>query len=1240
MLLTREEISMDKYYHLQLRNWRKGITGKVKYVRTLQFPVSLDENIKDFTPFESLYNVLNGCKKGTINGLICALHLCGFRFFSSGKDAVEGFIKQQTNDTVSFKALYPLGFKNSFQPSTLSNVITKERRRTNNIINDDTIAKEKKKFTGEFLEKKASDTAKAILDTWWVFIKENYEEFKQFQTNKPNLEKVFNAFVDSCRKNGVILPENIYQTLLAKKEKIGLPQDSTIIFDPSRVSGFNLRDLQNSDYLAHITVAHLNNIDGNINGLLPGTSFSSLSWLLGNGLKYWQTKDEHTICTDYAVPPQYAPCITEIKTWFLGLDTQKNIFTGNFADYRTSVGGALQAWSTNYFKRLELLSEKQSLAIEIPTELSNQPQEVKNRYPYSLDEIAENISRLDHSAYERALSGVLGNNPADLQEDNFKTITDSIYSYNDIIGKIEADINIINQIYEKEIKKNKKIEKLNRLTGGTPNAQAELASALEKFNTLQKEIYAFADDILAQYTDTTTDILSILAEKERQKITDAAKENKNSPQEQAKRLLLQKLFSLAKNEPVLLDIVYNYFGEKGIFSKHILNRLLINKTGSVYKAPRSTKNDDAAVVNRDVLAKSDVLQMLQDIYKQSQALTGKHALRACLAVKHLYYSVLLNGIEDNINIDWSKYPFLQEIPMPRYMLAKGKSVKKEDVISILNYGKSYLTSFLFILLRENFIIRTNFSIVGNCRLFYAPKVVFKDNKNTWQLPRLYRTGKFSRIVANWPNVLDSAQLKKYVAQLTLKDNTEREFLIQLPHDLYIDLGLKGKTKKFGFPFGKGNITHLWEDTAGTYGKLVGPSHYKNILDRTLLQPVFGNKLQVSEYTLLFEQEYTQHIDWDGKTIAKVEITPKEGVSCRVHIPISEEETREQTLMNETVIGIDLGEAGIGYAVFPVAEIEKSILQDYTPKPSAYGSKAIGSIKKLMRKVKKYRKNLQRRQKFQKQYSDAQAKFRANVAGDIAHHIDALCRKYKGFPVLEASVRNLSGGAKQLMSVYDKVLNMYCFSEADAHKKERKAHWMQVNDSKAVQEHPVFKQDDDKSGRPVPLKLFLGQSIGAAATSQCCSKCGRNPLLSFEEKYGRNATTKNITIGPDSSVEVANGVLLLRKENVATRKQNRVKKRAVAFDECIPVGSTISAAEGYKILKKQLRQRPLDLRSKDTTQSQYYCPYADCGKAHFTMHADANAAVNIVRKWAAKKLHAHIPVFWREKEELTTKDNMK
>jgi len=56
---------------------------------------------------------------------------------------------------------------------------------------------------------------------------------------------------------------------------------------------------------------------------------------------------------------------------------------------------------------------------------------------------------------------------------------------------------------------------------------------------------------------------------------------------------------------------------------------------------------------------------------------------------------------------------------------------------------------------------------------------------------------------------------------------------------------------------------------------------------------------------------------------------------------------------------------------------------------------------------------------------------------------------------------------------------------------------------------------------------------------------------------------------------------------------------------------VKPTSAFEQVRNQLRQGQASLRSRDTTQSQFFCPYEDC---QHVGHADETAAINIVWKW--------------------------
>ena len=252
---------------------------------------------------------------------------------------------------------------------------------------------------------------------------------------------------------------------------------------------------------------------------------------------------------------------------------------------------------------------------------------------------------------------------------------------------------------------------------------------------------------------------------------------------------------------------------------------------------------------------------------------------------------------------------------------------------------------------------------------------------------------------------------------------------------------------------------------------------------------------------MFYRHYSQKASIDVQGNVAVKCQPDE-VSAEVALTVTDKRKMDSDAhpLGETIIGIDLGEAGIGYAVFQASRLADDI---GSVEPLASGSIAIRSIRNLIKSVKHYRNRTQPRQRFQQRYNTALEQLRDNVVGDVAHAIDNLCWKYRGFPVLESSVRNLASGSNQLKLVYDRILNLYTYSSIAAHQSVREHHWHGGKNW----EHPFLLQADFKhnkqgeyrdTGKFKPLSLFPGCEVYPAGTSQTCSSCLRNPIAVLQQ----------------------------------------------------------------------------------------------------------------------------------------------
>ena len=377
------------------------------------------------------------------------------------------------------------------------------------------------------------------------------------------------------------------------------------------------------------------------------------------------------------------------------------------------------------------------------------------------------------------------------------------------------------------------------------------------------------------------------------------------------------------------------------------------------------------------------------------------------------------------------------------------------------------------------------------------------------------------------------------------------------------------------------------------------------------------------------QKYTQKVELSSDDFSpKISIDPKQ-LTAEIALVVTDKRDygSDPNPIAQSVIGIDLGEAGIGYAVFRVDDIKAAAEHGGPPDPVKTGAVPIPSVRNLIKNVRRYRKKTQPNQRFRQKSNTMLMQLRENAVGNTCFVIDELCAKYKGLPVLESSVVNLASGSKQLELVYDKVIHNYWYSDIDAHKQARKHHWAGAE----TWEHPkLMERKRIESGGewkptapPSALKHYPGTSVHPARTSQTCSACNRNP---YRVVMKQDSNSK-YSIQDGGRVVINDGsdrfVLLLkqkRKPNVEQEELDREMKKYRRRKERTPFqypvrssgeGEKISQQDLIRIIRQQLRQAPKSSRSKDTTQSVYHCVFEDCQQQ---MHADENAAINIVRKW--------------------------
>lgn len=425
----------------------------------------------------------------------------------------------------------------------------------------------------------------------------------------------------------------------------------------------------------------------------------------------------------------------------------------------------------------------------------------------------------------------------------------------------------------------------------------------------------------------------------------------------------------------------------------------------------------------------------------------------------------------------------------------------------------------------------------------------------------------------------------------------RQLLSEMPHTWAIRDALKG-LKSDDSPFspdqclriGKTDVDRV-SRTNGVIPMMLTPD-WSNRLDECLT----GARTHIPG-NLTLRYRYRKSQDY----------TP-EAVRVEVHIPTSKVaapvESPEDSPYFDHLIGIDLGERGIGFSVRNVRDPNFPLIER--------GTVPIPAVRQLIKATRRYRSRHQKNLAVRKSHVDF-SQMREAVAGNVLSAIKYLMYHYKGLPVLEQDLSGINKGNKQLSHVYTEVLNTLLYQEVKTADAVRANTWRGNYIT-----HPWLKRvikSEDK-GRSIEVKdfnLFPGTGVRAYGTSQTCSGCGVNPV-----ELLRKAPAQVVL--NDQGVLTCEGVEL---QFFTPASINRVT-RGEGNPEPLSGNRQMKRDELLSHLKNvQLRIRPQSRQSKDTSQSRYWCANKACQHhaPEGILHADMNAADNIV----LRKLASLVPI---------------
>jgi len=320
--------------------------------------------------------------------------------------------------------------------------------------------------------------------------------------------------------------------------------------------------------------------------------------------------------------------------------------------------------------------------------------------------------------------------------------------------------------------------------------------------------------------------------------------------------------------------------------------------------------------------------------------------------------------------------------------------------------------------------------------------------------------------------------------------------------------------------------------------------------------------------------------------------------AEVHIPTSKVAApapdKATSPYLDRLIGIDLGERGVGFSVREVRQPNSPLV--------ARGMVPVPAIRKLISATRKFRQRHQKAMSVRTSHVNFE-EMREAVAGNVISVIKYLMWHYKALPVLEMDLSNLNKGQRQLSHVYNAVADAFISRGVPTVDKARTNTWRGFRI-----EHPyldrVAVDPKSKATSVVPFKLFPGTGVRAANTSKICSGCGVNPIKALREH-----SESRVALDDQGCVALDGGVTL--------QFFTPASINAVAAGEGAPVPLanrilTITELRSH-LNNNQLRIRPASAQSKDTSQSRYWCANKDCQhhRPDYMLHADMNAADNIV-----------------------------
>lgn len=1235
--------------------WRRQLAASAARsndtTRTLKFPLDLSTDISApntdaWAGFADLHRVIASDAQSSLIRFIYDLLLCGFRILSKEADT-EAFRNASVLDDAGWRESVCTGSgltvaAASFVPSEIYKRLLIAPRAVggkDSGFKGEVIATEYAKFfCGGKHGDKIPGPERELFDAIGRSLVKAFGSWKEVAVDPAAAAGVID---DVIAQLGYATPARSLGTRIGALRPINPP--GTLAYDPAAPK-FD----QSAGIEPHLIVARALLV-GRAEGLhikqeltkyaqaffTGDANHGGLSWLFGKGLEYFRNNSAEEIAAAFDLPGARMPEIRRLRESALNIPKAGDTILGgkSYSPYRSGIGGTLGSWVANYINRLfsldkALSADAEPLVLPAPLLADVHLFEKIGIRPEEIDVMCRQ-ALADRAGASRALDKLIGSVAGACAGDvaiieNYSTLLDTLAG---LLGQVKeataAAVAIAEATHDKAAQEHLKgytfespkwimrLEKVNRLDLAPASPERELHVAAEEFGLLHEAMHAHYADILAwaQRSGETLSPLQRLSALEAQYAREDKK--KRNPEEQAFRNCINRLGRAARkcSEP-MLRAVAEFFAQENVFAERAhLNLFFFNRRGALYKSAFDRNPRQPFPVRHDaVQAAPEILaRFARFLAAQRKTIIGAPGI-SLIAVSDLFrmerahFGVLLLGFPDDLPTELALHDAVKgvfNLPLPVRLRLAGPKVTSSVMRKIFNHYYIRLESLAAVLLRERFFQRSKFQRAGECALLYAPADA------SWPAPaRLYASGKPIGDAMRRIERADGGQVPVdpplALAHLldTYEDTADaglRAYLRQAPHDWFVPWPDGAQVRSILIDK-KGCGKRL---AAEPVVRLIGSPAYKGVLDRMLTAP---DEISIGDYALIIDRHYSQTARRlpDGRIEALA--SPLRLEAC-VALPVSETRLEPAPFPFKNYVAIDLGERGIGYAVFDAAThnlIEK-------------GRVKVKSMHALVMDDRAGRRKTSRAMRFGAGFDPAEERRRENVVGDFCHAINRLMWYYNAFPVLEYAA---GGASSTIDKVYKAVADRYLFSATATVNSERESYWKGASFWKHP--HLTQLQFDEAAGKKgnkiVLLSLFPGAGTSAYGTSQACSCCGRNPVEAARELINGDRKA-SIEVRPGGVVALGNGTINLHlAAQGAAREAARRGNRATPMTTLLPTG-TISGDELLRLIVRNLRQPPPSRQARDTRQSVYHCLYEDCGEV---MHADENASVNIGRKWAAER----------------------